>query len=183
MPSLNKLINSNQTLESTQAYSTSIKQPGIKVYGQLADGPTRRRIKLSRLYWISCIGLTTNSPTSLLDFIRRVGVGELTGYRHKCFATGQSHTAEDCYMYIPLPLENSDKQLPKLDFFPQIVSVLVFPSTSFIKAENTLCEQMIGQLGFLQMHIDNHQKELIHTLPNTHNCKCRTHSPTMNLLK
>lgn len=38
----------------------------------------------------------------------------------------------------PMPLENSCKQLPKLDFFPQIVSVLVFPSTSLIKAENTL---------------------------------------------
>ena len=95
-----------------------------------------------------------------------------TTWHNKCFTTGQSHAAEDYYMYIPLPLENSDKQLPKLDFFPQIVSVLVFPSTSFIKAENTLCEQMIGKLGFLQIHIDNHQKELIHTLPNTHNCKC-----------
>ena len=126
---LNKLMNGNQTLESTQAYSSN------------------------KTTW------------------------------HKCFTTGQSHAAEDCYMYIPLPLENSDKQLPKLDFFPQIVSVLVFPSTSFIKAENTLCEQMIGKLGFLQMHIDNHQKELIHTLPNTHNCQCRTHSPTMNLSK
>ena len=40
--------------------------------------------------------------------------------------------------YIPLPLEYSDKQDPKLDFFPQIVSVLVFPSTSLMKAENTL---------------------------------------------
>ena len=33
---------------------------------------------------------------------------------------------------IPLPLENSFKQLPKLDFFPQIVSALVFPSTSLM---------------------------------------------------
>ena len=37
---------------------------------------------LRKLGIISCIGLTTNSLMSLLDFIcRRVGVGELTGYR------------------------------------------------------------------------------------------------------
>ena len=39
---------------------------------------------------------------------------------------------------VPPPLENSAKQVPKLDFFPQAVSVLVFPSTSLTKAENTL---------------------------------------------
>ena len=33
-------------------------------------------------FLMSCIGLTTNSPTSLLDFIRRrVGVGELVRRR------------------------------------------------------------------------------------------------------
>ena len=41
-------------------------------------------------------------------------------------------------IYIPLPFENSFKQLPKLDFFPHIVSVLLFPSTSLMKAEKTL---------------------------------------------